>query len=669
MARPLYGIHDAGGEHLLPKGSAIVITEAIGHDPNDLSGRDYRQWSDRGYLVLVRLNNGYGAEGTLPLGEYYGDFARRCANFVRNSAGCTHWIIGNEPNHAQEWPQGQPISAHEYAGCFRMVAERIFERCGEQHLTITAAVAPWNVQVGDWLLYQRTMLRDLLDIADGIAIHTYTHGTDPALVTSDAKMDAPGFTDRYFHFRAYRDLLNAIPNELRDLPVWITETDQDEAWADVNSGWVVAAYGEIEHWNRQPGNQQLHGMALYRWLNHDKWGISEKRGVQEDLVAAVTKGYRIEAEGSDQSTSPQPSPEGEVERQDIAMKWDPRLTERGVSVSKAQVPVGTPVYRLVRAEYMTPEESGGNANIFVDVLDENGVRMVGAPVVQSWQDGDATQRIEEKRGERAGTSFLMTSPGNPYHIHVGGGATSDVVQGMGLGTIAEPWIKHHVGYYLVFQRVVEGSTVEPAPGGEIPQVPTPITPPVIVQQPMVTGILEPAVMEAIIAIESGGQGIVNGKPIIRFEPAVFERYIDADTFKRHFRYGSPAWTKREMNDGSGWTSLEDEGQVDQWRAYDLARRLNPEGAASSISVGLGQIMGFHYKSLGYPTVDAMLEDFKSVPMQLVGMVNFILGRPELAKAVNAHDWRTIARIYNGAGNVDYYAGLLESKYKALKAGG
>ncbi len=37
-------------------------------------------------------------------------------------------------------------------------------------------------------------------------------------------------------------------------------------------------------------------------------------------------------------------------------------------------------------------------------------------------------------------------------------------------------------------------------------------------------------------------------------------------------------------------------------------------------------------------------------------------------AVRAHDWRTIARLYNGSGNVDTYAGLLERKYNELAAG-
>ena len=71
-----------------------------------MSGGDYRRWEQQGYQVIVRLNNGYGADGTIPTPDKYADFARRCANYIRNSPGCTHWIIGNEPNHAQERPQG-----------------------------------------------------------------------------------------------------------------------------------------------------------------------------------------------------------------------------------------------------------------------------------------------------------------------------------------------------------------------------------------------------------------------------------------------------------------------------------------------------------------------------------------------------------------------------------
>lgn len=683
----LYGIHDPGGEHLLPKGGWIVFTEGIGCDPNDMSGGDYRQWADKGYNVLVRLNNGYGPSGTIPAPNRSGDFGKRCANYVRNSPGATRWIIGNEPNHEQEWPDGVLITAADYANCFRLAADAIHSQAGAHHKVIVAAIAPWTDRAGDWLQYQAQVLQAVAGYADGIALHTYTHGTDRDLIYSTATM-MPPYQDRYYHFFAYRQLLGAVPPAMRALPAYITETNQgDVPWADANSGWVCNAYAEINWWNEQPATQKIMCLCLYRWpVGLDRWGIADKTRVHDDLKRSVSMGYKSPSEIADRTTTPVPSPTpAPAPVQPVAppqhlVDWDPRLNDLDVELKRVYVPPGTIVYRLVKARYLDKTEARGNANIYVDVLDENGVRLVGAPIRQAWQDGDAVLYTEAKPGEPAAVGIPMSSAGNAYQVHVNG-YPSDVVTGLGMGTVEERHVPHHTGYQLVFQRSTEGAGT--APGGDTATVPvvtppTPVPPPVVPQQPpviiqppTVTGILDPTVMEAIIAIESGGQGIVDGKPIIRFEPHIFEQYVDADTFKRHFAYGDPnnpavkPWQNRRMNDGSGWQSLEDEGQKDQWRAYELARRLNPEGAAKSISVGVGQIMGFHHKSLGYPTVDQMLEAFKSVPMQLVGMVNFILGRPELTKAVANKDWRTIARIYNGAGNIDYYAGLLENKYNEL----
>lgn len=37
--------------------------------------------------------------------------------------------------------------------------------------------------------------------------------------------------------------------------------------------------------------------------------------------------------------------------------------------------------------------------------------------------------------------------------------------------------------------------------------------------------------------------------------------------------------------------------------------------------------------------------------------------------MQARNWREVARRYNGPGQVDYYAGLLEGKYQELVARG
>ena len=188
-----------------------------------------------------------------------------------------------------------------------------------------------------------------------------------------------------------------------------------------------------------------------------------------------------------------------------------------------------------------------------------------------------------------------------------------------------------------------------------------------VSAPLPQGVIDPQVLEAILQIESGGQALSDdGRPIIRFEAHIFKQQLGNDAlFAQHFRYGQPVWTQRSMNDGSGWKSIEEGGQARQWEAFDLAASLNYEAAAQSISMGAPQIMGFNHASIGYPSATAMLEAFGSEPVQIIAFINFILGRASLASAVRNKDWREVARIYNGSGNVDHYASLLQGAYNKI----
>jgi hypothetical protein len=359
MPRPLldspylYGFHDPGGEQIMADAGRrgwILFTEAVGSDPNDRSGRDYRPWSDQDFGVICRINNGYGSVGTIPTPDRYADFAQRVANFVAASPGCRTWIIGNEMNHSQEWPEASaarfaarghgpaeadlaaaawpkirpdtaapagsarwrrrrsasppPVASQscpqDYVRCFQMCRAAIRALPGHaDDLVVVGAVAPWNAETtyptnptGSWIQYFTDILNGLgAGGCDGIALHTYTHGSDPALITSTATMNPP-FQAYYFNFLAYRNFMTAIPAAQRKLPVFITETDQDVPWLDANNGWVQAAYAEINWWNQQPGAQQIRCLLLYRWSRADQWYIEGKNGVIEDFRAALTRGYR-----------------------------------------------------------------------------------------------------------------------------------------------------------------------------------------------------------------------------------------------------------------------------------------------------------------------------------------------------------------------------------------
>jgi LysM repeat protein len=310
----IFGIHDRGGEHLMAekeKKGWILITEQIGRNPYDQSGKYYLDLTDSGYGVIVRLNHGYhdGAgsyPGTIPeqdaSEQNYQDFAVRCGNFVEQSTGCHIWIIGNEMNHENEWPggpEGQPITPERYAECFRRCRQEIHNRPGhEDDQVVVGAVAPWHDRMkysenerGDWVKYLADILALVKSHCDGIALHTYTHGPDKDLITSKARMEQP-FEDRYYEFRAYREFLAAIPPSLRGLPVYITETDQFVPWAPRNTGWVQAAFAEIDEWNQEPTHQKIRCLLLYRWQRYDRWAFRDILEVQDDFRAALDNDYR-----------------------------------------------------------------------------------------------------------------------------------------------------------------------------------------------------------------------------------------------------------------------------------------------------------------------------------------------------------------------------------------
>lgn len=293
--RYIYGIHDYEGYTLLKDGIGwVVTTDEIGHYQKDgrvVRGRDFSPISNRGHNVLARINYGYGDKGTIPGSKtQYGKFGSDVAKFVKNSTGCSRWIIGNEPNHEQERPSGNSINPQSYAECFNICYEKIKE-VKEYHQVILAAIAPWTNATGDWLKYFDSVL-DSVNTIDGIALHTYTHGSDPNLIFSDATMNPP-YQSRFYNFRAFEDFMRRIPLKYKHVPVYITETNQYDPWLNQNNGWVKNAYDIIDMWNRERSNQKIYCLCLYRWNEYDKWNLKSKDQVHQDFREAMERKYEV----------------------------------------------------------------------------------------------------------------------------------------------------------------------------------------------------------------------------------------------------------------------------------------------------------------------------------------------------------------------------------------
>ena len=186
------------------------------------------------------------------------------------------------------------------------------------------------------------------------------------------------------------------------------------------------------------------------------------------------------------------------------------------------------------------------------------------------------------------------------------------------------------------------------------------------------GIIDPLVGQTLIEVESGGRAFgPDDKPLIRFENHIFKGKLGNDAlYYRHFQHGSPVWTGHKWRRGEGdpWREVHTDNQADEYAVFQLALSLSRQAAYESISMGLGQIMGFNARRVGFPSAEAMFANFHNEAMQVLGFINFFLSDPQLAQAVQSKDWRTIARLYNGPGNVDSVAPLLESTYNQLLGG-
>ena len=150
----LYGIHDHDTniqeylDHFSAGGvtGSVTATIAIGSNPSDTGGDDFRWIADQGHTVIVRLNNGYCGSGNIPTPDKYDDFAQRAANYVAATQGANIFVIGNETNLAVEWPpvngHAQYVSPQDYATVFRKVYNAI-KAVRPNAQVISQALAPF----------------------------------------------------------------------------------------------------------------------------------------------------------------------------------------------------------------------------------------------------------------------------------------------------------------------------------------------------------------------------------------------------------------------------------------------------------------------------------------------------------------------------------------------
>ncbi len=166
----------------------------------------------------------------------------------------------------------------------------------------------------------------------------------------------------------------------------------------------------------------------------------------------------------------------------------------------------------------------------------------------------------------------------------------------------------------------------------------------VYQQSQALG-FEAAIGAAVLSVESGGSGHVNGKLKIRFESHIFQ------------------------NRSGQYVGVNHTGaQADEYAAFEQAKTVNRTAAYESISMGAAQIMGFNAQRVGYGSAEEMFDEFQvSLAAQLAGMFEFVRTSKTLHNAAKAKDWATFAYYYNGAGyKANAYDTKMANAYVAYK---
>ncbi len=178
--------------------------------------------------------------------------------------------------------------------------------------------------------------------------------------------------------------------------------------------------------------------------------------------------------------------------------------------------------------------------------------------------------------------------------------------------------------------------------------------------------IEPAALQAVIKIESSGQGFLpDGRPKILFEGHIFWRQLEkAKIDPQKYSNNHPGivykyWTKEHYLGGAA-----------EFERLNTARLMNEDAALASASWGLFQIMGFNYRAAGFRNLHDFIEaHFKDESEHLQAFMKFIQSQ-NMVEDLQALDWTAFARKYNGpAFAKNQYDKKLATAYKYYREQG
>lgn len=178
--------------------------------------------------------------------------------------------------------------------------------------------------------------------------------------------------------------------------------------------------------------------------------------------------------------------------------------------------------------------------------------------------------------------------------------------------------------------------------------------------------VEAAALKAVIEVEAKSSGFnQDGTPVILYERHKFYEGLRAINWITK----SKEWFKQypdlcNPSPGGYGKYSEQHGKLAR------ASELNREVALESCSWGLGQVMGYHWKSLGYDSLQSFINAmYRDEASQFEAMCRYISVN-NLVNAVKSKDWKAFARGYNGKNYaINSYDTKLATAYAKWKKAG
>lgn len=155
--------------------------------------------------------------------------------------------------------------------------------------------------------------------------------------------------------------------------------------------------------------------------------------------------------------------------------------------------------------------------------------------------------------------------------------------------------------------------------------------------------VEAAALAAVVEVESNGVigSTVEGQfmPIIRYEGHYFDRLCKP--------YVRSAAREAGVSDPRVGGIKNPSSQASRWALVRKAASFDSDAAYSACSYGVGQVMGSHWKKLGYSSVNDLIQEAQSGFRGQVYLMAKFIKAFDLVDELKARDWSGFARAYNG----------------------